>query len=76
MFRSIAICCGPISSSPSARIEPHLLLGFAGGSKMILPGLASSRTIAENHMQGGQPRAIQLRSECPKARCGSTSRKA
>ncbi len=33
-------------------IEPHLLLGFGGGCKMILPGLASSRTIAENHMQG------------------------
>jgi len=36
-------------------IEPHLLLGFSGGSKMILPGLASSRTIAENHMQGVSP---------------------
>jgi len=36
-------------------IEPHLLLGFGGGSKMILPGLASSRTIAENHMQGVSP---------------------
>ena len=33
-------------------VEPHLLLGFGGGCKMILPGLASSRTIAENHMQG------------------------
>lgn len=33
-------------------IEPHLLLGFSGGSKMLLPGLASARTIAENHMQG------------------------
>ncbi len=32
-------------------IEPHLLLGFGGGCKMLLPGLASSRTIAENHMQ-------------------------
>jgi nickel-dependent lactate racemase len=36
-------------------IEPHLLLGFGGGSKMILPGLAASRTIAENHMQGVSP---------------------
>jgi nickel-dependent lactate racemase len=33
-------------------IEPHLLLGFSGGCKMLLPGLASSRTIGENHMQG------------------------
>jgi nickel-dependent lactate racemase len=36
-------------------IEPHLLLGFGGGGKMIIPGLASSRTIAENHMQGVSP---------------------
>jgi nickel-dependent lactate racemase len=36
-------------------IEPHLLLGFGGGSKMILPGLASAQTIAENHMQGVGP---------------------
>jgi lactate racemase len=33
-------------------VEPHLLLGFGGGCKMLLPGLASSRTIAENHLQG------------------------
>lgn len=36
-------------------IEPHLLLGFGGGCKMIIPGLASARTIAENHMQGVTP---------------------
>src|SRR4051812_1774514 len=33
-------------------IEPHLLLGFSGGSKMLIPGLASARTIGENHMRG------------------------
>src|SRR5262249_28248394 len=33
-------------------IEPHALLGFSGGCKMLIPGLASSRTIGENHMQG------------------------
>jgi len=33
-------------------IEPHLLLGFSGGCKMLMLGLASSRTIGENHMQG------------------------
>jgi nickel-dependent lactate racemase len=33
-------------------IEPHLLLGFSGGCKMLMPGLASARTIGENHMQG------------------------
>ncbi|MFH1753474.1 MAG: nickel-dependent lactate racemase [Candidatus Omnitrophota bacterium] len=34
------------------RIEPHPLLGFGGGLKMILPGLAHVKTIAQNHMQG------------------------
>ncbi len=33
-------------------IEPHPLLGFGGGLKMILPGLAHDETIRENHMQG------------------------
>ncbi|MFW5739175.1 MAG: lactate racemase domain-containing protein, partial [Myxococcota bacterium] len=33
-------------------IEPHLLLGFGGGLKMIVPGLAAEHTIAQNHMQG------------------------
>lgn len=33
-------------------IEPHLLLGFSGGCKMLIPGLASARTIGQNHMQG------------------------
>jgi lactate racemase len=33
-------------------IEPHLLLGFGGGLKMILPGAAHADTIACNHMQG------------------------
>jgi len=37
---------------PVGAIEPHLLLGFSGGCKMIIPGLASARTIGENHMQG------------------------
>jgi nickel-dependent lactate racemase len=37
---------------PVGAIEPHLLLGFSGGGKMLIPGLASSRTIGENHMQG------------------------
>jgi nickel-dependent lactate racemase len=37
---------------PVGMIEPHLLLGFSGGCKMLMPGLASSRTIGENHMQG------------------------
>jgi lactate racemase len=33
-------------------IEPHLLLGFGGGMKMLLPGTAHADTIACNHMQG------------------------
>jgi nickel-dependent lactate racemase len=37
-------------------IEPHLLLGFGGGLKMLVPGLAAKETIAQNHMQGVSPR--------------------
>ena len=36
-------------------IEPHLLLGFGGGSKMLMPGLAGAKTIGQNHMQGVSP---------------------
>ncbi len=43
----LILCCGAI--------EPHLLLGFGGGLKMILPGLAHESTVAENHMQGVTP---------------------
>ncbi|MBM4370214.1 MAG: nickel-dependent lactate racemase [Deltaproteobacteria bacterium] len=38
-------------------LEPHPLLGFGGGLKMILPGLAHEETIAANHMQGVSPTA-------------------
>jgi len=37
-------------------IEPHLLLGFGGGLKMLVPGLAGQETIAHNHMVGVTPR--------------------
>lgn len=33
-------------------IEPHTLLGFSGGYKMLLPGCAGAETIGRNHMQG------------------------
>lgn len=33
-------------------IEPHLLLGFGGGLKMLIPGCAGQETIGRNHMQG------------------------
>jgi nickel-dependent lactate racemase len=36
-------------------IEPHLLLGFGGGLKMIVPGCAGAETIGKNHMQGVDP---------------------
>ncbi len=36
-------------------VEPHLLLGFGGGLKMIVPGLANQTTIGQNHMQGVTP---------------------
>jgi nickel-dependent lactate racemase len=33
-------------------LEPHLLLGFSGGAKMLLPGCAALETIGRNHLQG------------------------
>ena len=36
-------------------IEPHLLLGFGGGLKMIVPGCAGAETIGNNHLQGVDP---------------------
>jgi nickel-dependent lactate racemase len=36
-------------------VEPHLLLGFGGGLKMIIPGCAAADTIGRNHMQGVDP---------------------
>ncbi|MBX7169043.1 MAG: nickel-dependent lactate racemase [Pirellulales bacterium] len=37
---------------PLGAIEPHLLLGFSGGYKMLLPGCAGAETIGHNHLQG------------------------
>ena len=37
-------------------IEPHLLLGFGGGLKMIIPGCAGADTIGHNHLQGVDPK--------------------
>ncbi|MBN1771453.1 MAG: nickel-dependent lactate racemase [Deltaproteobacteria bacterium] len=36
-------------------VEPHLLLGFGGGLKMLLPGCAGTETIGRNHLQGVEP---------------------
>lgn len=36
-------------------IEPHLLLGFGGGLKMLVPGCAGAETVGHNHMQGVDP---------------------
>lgn len=33
-------------------LEPHLLVGFGGGLKMIIPGCAGTATIGKNHLQG------------------------
>lgn len=41
-------------------IEPHVLLGFSGGSKMLLPGCAAADTIARNHLQGVSPERFDL----------------
>jgi len=36
-------------------VEPHLLLGFGGGLKMLIPGCAGAETVGRNHMQGVAP---------------------
>ncbi|NOZ85978.1 MAG: nickel-dependent lactate racemase [Deltaproteobacteria bacterium] len=36
-------------------VEPHLLLGYGGGLKMVIPGCAGADTIAANHLQGVEP---------------------
>ena len=34
---------------PTGFIEPHLMAGFSGGGKAIMPGIASMETIMNNH---------------------------
>ncbi|MBF0527259.1 MAG: nickel-dependent lactate racemase [Deltaproteobacteria bacterium] len=41
-------------------LEPHLLLGFGGGYKMLLPGCAGAQTIGRNHLQGVDPDHFDL----------------
>jgi len=36
-------------------VEPHLLAGFGGGLKMVIPGCAGTQTIGRNHLQGADP---------------------
>jgi len=36
-------------------VEPHLLMGFGGGLKMIIPGCAGAETVGRNHLQGVDP---------------------
>lgn len=40
-------------------IVHHLMAGFGGGRKSILPGVASRRTIAQNHLHSLDPEAEQ-----------------
>ncbi|MEW6349347.1 MAG: nickel-dependent lactate racemase [Thermodesulfobacteriota bacterium] len=44
MEADLIICLGAV--------EPHLLLGFGGGLKMLVPGCAGTETIGRNHLQG------------------------
>ncbi|MFQ5750390.1 MAG: nickel-dependent lactate racemase [bacterium] len=41
-------------------IEPHLLMGFGGGLKMIVPGCAGNETIGKNHLQGVDAQRFDL----------------
>jgi nickel-dependent lactate racemase len=39
-------------------VEPHPALGWSGGAKLVVPGLAGIETIAANHRPGHLPRGI------------------
>ena len=41
-------------------VEPHLLVGFGGGLKIIIPGCAGAETIGRNHLQGADPNRFDL----------------
>jgi len=41
-------------------VEPHYFAGYTGGRKSILPGVASYKTIEQNHKLGLQPEARAL----------------
>lgn len=41
-------------------VEPHYFAGYTGGRKSILPGIASYKTIEQNHKLGLQPEAKAL----------------
>jgi len=41
-------------------VEPHYFAGYTGGRKSILPGIASYKTIEQNHKLGLQPQAEVL----------------
>ncbi len=58
-------------------VEPHLLMGFGGGLKMLIPGCAGAETIGTNHVQGVN-RTISTMWECQEntRRCATISRKA
>jgi lactate racemase len=45
-------------------IEPHLLLGFGGGLKMIIPGCAGAETIGANHLQNAHANAFDFVGVC------------
>ncbi|MBI9102153.1 MAG: nickel-dependent lactate racemase [Spirochaetales bacterium] len=44
-------------------VEPHYFAGYTGGRKGILPGIASYRTIEENHRHALHPMAKSLQLE-------------
>ena len=39
-------------------VEPHPALGWSGGAKLVVPGLAGIETIAANHRPGHLARGI------------------
>jgi len=47
MQSDLVLCIGAV--------DPHLLVGFGGGLKTIIPGCAGAETIGKNHLQGVDP---------------------
>jgi len=48
-------------------IEPHVLAGFGGGLKLLVPGCAGAETIANNHLCGASGRETAVVGADPEA---------
>ena len=46
-------------------VEPHIQAGFGGGAKMLVPGLASARTVSKMHLLGSPRKLVCLAGRGP-----------